>query len=103
MCAGTGRGLHQQAPSPCLSLEVDLTAELEQTTTHNLVRSQPRCSVPGVLRKNRGAVEGVIDIEIPAHPGLSEAENPGNADIELLEPIFVLRLRGNQIDPKGNG
>src|SRR5712691_2680392 len=99
MCAVTGRSPHQQGPVPCLSLELDLTAELEQTSAHDLVRFQPRCPVPGVLRENRGAVERVIDIEIPAHPGPSEAENPGDADIELLEPIFVLRLRCDQVDP----
>ena len=85
-------------PVLCLSLELDLTAELEQAPTHDLVRFQPRRTVPGILRENRRAVERVVNVEIPAHPGLAEAENPGDADVELLKPIFVNRVCWNQVD-----
>ena len=78
--------------------EIDLTAELEQAPTHNLVRGQPLGTIPGVLGQNRRAVERVVDIEIPAQPGLAEVENPGDADVELLEPIFVERLIWDQVD-----
>src|SRR5262245_52158943 len=84
--------------SPDGTLEVDLAAEFKQAPAHDLVRLQPLRTVAAVLRENRSSVDHVVDVDIAARADLPEAEEPGEADVELLESIFVECLRGDQVD-----
>src|SRR2546425_8429356 len=94
-----GRGPAVIRPRPRPSLEFELGAEFNQAPAHYLCRVLPlviRGGPPGVLVEDRTPVEDVVDVGIRPQPGLCHAEDPGETDVQLLDPIVEQRVEWDQ-------
>src|SRR5437762_6414566 len=82
--------------------EVDLSAELEHPAAENLQWSQPlasRCAgVPRGHVEHVARVEQVVEISVPAHAHLPDAEAPRETDVHLPQPLFEVAAVRNHVD-----
>ena len=80
------------------SSKIHLCAELREARLKNLLRREIR-GIRRVLHENRTRVRQVVDVQIERRPGRPRnAEDFGDAEIELVEPLAVHRAGREQID-----
>src|SRR5436853_3297101 len=76
--------------------EIDLGAKLEQARAQNRRRCKPSRTVGEVFSEHRARIEDIVDVEHPLPAGPAYAEGLGQAEVELAEPLFELRVRLEQ-------
>src|SRR3954471_14607 len=78
--------------------EIDLEAELHQPPLQHLDRALPRRSVDVVLRQHRIRIHDVVDVDDPFDAAAAaEYEHLADAEVDLIQPIAVVRPWRNQI------